>query len=246
MHPPAVRAEALALVAEGLNDCEVARRMGLPRETVRSWRAPAYVRTQPAQVCARCWEAARPMWFSDTDYAELLGLYLGDSHIVRARRTFRLRLFLDSTYPQIIDEARALLERCFARNGIGLARSARGSTTTLSVYCRHLPCLVPQHGPGTKHERPIVLEDWQRHCLEAAPMSFIRGCIRSDGCYFINRTGAYRYPSYAFVNLSADIRDLLAEACDRVGIAHTRTGPRVRICRRESVAILDRWVGPKA
>ena len=31
MHPPGLRHEALALVATGLNDCEVARRLGLPR-----------------------------------------------------------------------------------------------------------------------------------------------------------------------------------------------------------------------
>ena len=30
---------------------------------------------------------------------------------------------------------------------------------------QHWPCLIPQHGPGRKHERPIVLEDWQRQIL---------------------------------------------------------------------------------
>lgn len=31
MHPPEVRAEALALVEAGLNDCEISRRLGIPR-----------------------------------------------------------------------------------------------------------------------------------------------------------------------------------------------------------------------
>ena len=189
------------------------------------------------------------MWFSDSDYAELLGLYLGDGHVVRAERTYRLRLFLDSAYPGIIDRSRALLSRCFAGNRVALSRSAKGSTTILSVYSRHLPCLFPQHGPGKKHERPIVLEDWQVRCVEHTPMNFIRGCIESDGSYYVNRTGSYSYPSYQFANRSEDIADLFAAACDRAGIEYRRYRGRlndVRVCRRDSVAPLLRAIGLKA
>jgi hypothetical protein len=35
MHPSHVRAEALALVERGFNDCEISRRLGVPRTTVR-------------------------------------------------------------------------------------------------------------------------------------------------------------------------------------------------------------------
>jgi hypothetical protein len=31
MHPPEVRAQALALVEAGLNDCQISRRLGIPR-----------------------------------------------------------------------------------------------------------------------------------------------------------------------------------------------------------------------
>lgn len=168
---------------------------------------------------------------------------------MRARRTHRLRLFLDSTQREIVENARSLLERCFPENGVGVSQSAKGSTTIVSVYSRHLPCLFPQHGIGRKHTRPIVLEEWQRVCLVTAPMNFIRGCIHSDGCYFINRTGRYRYPSYEFVNLSEDIADLFAQACDQVGILYRRYRTHrssIRIYRRESVAVLLRTVGPKA
>jgi hypothetical protein len=33
MHPPHVRAAALALVEQGLNDCEISRRLGIPRDS---------------------------------------------------------------------------------------------------------------------------------------------------------------------------------------------------------------------
>ena len=47
---------------------------------------------------------------------------------------------------------------------------------------KHWPCLFPQHGPGRKHERPIVLEDWQRMIVESHPAAFLRGLFHSDGC----------------------------------------------------------------
>jgi len=62
MHPPHVRAEALALVEQGLNDCEISRRLGIPRRTVLDWRRPTYVPREPAiprETCPRCWHAAK-------------------------------------------------------------------------------------------------------------------------------------------------------------------------------------------
>jgi hypothetical protein len=159
---------------------------------------------------------------------------------------------MDSAYPAINEDVRQLLERCFAGNSVGMSRSAKGTTTILSVYSRHLPCLFPQHGPGKKHERRILLEDWQTACVESTPMNFIRGLLLSDGCYFVNRTGVYRYPSYDFSNYSADIADLFAEACDLVGIRYRRTRAEstgrinIRVIRRESVEVLLRTVGVKA
>ena len=81
-------------------------------------------------------------------------------------------------------------------------------------------------------------------------MNFIRGCIRSDGSFFINRTGPYSYPSYEFSNYSSHIADLFAETCDAVGIEYRRNRGRhasakFRINRRESVEVLLRAVGPK-
>jgi transposase-like protein len=40
VHPASVRKKALALVADGVNDCEISRRLAVPRTTVRDWRRP--------------------------------------------------------------------------------------------------------------------------------------------------------------------------------------------------------------
>ena len=246
MHPLETRSRALALLAVGLNDCEVARRVGIPRSTVRDWRRPPSRSATSSALCPRCWLRCRPIQLTTADYARLLGLYLGDGHIVRMERTERFRLFLDSRYPGIIEEARALMRRCFPRNSIGVSRSSHGTTTILSLYSSHLSCLFPQHGPGKKHERRIALEDWQQQCVDASPWAFLRACIQTDGCAFINRTGAYQYPSYEFRNYSDDIRDLFAHACDLVGVQYRSYATRVRIYRRESVALFATHVGGKA
>src|SRR4051812_34299653 len=166
----------MTLVESGLNDCEVGRRLDLPRTTVRDWRR--WTRKAGAQGCPRCGRLSlKRIVFSEPDYAELLGLYLGDGHIVRTGRSDRLRLFLDTRYGVIVRDARELLERCFPEHRVGQFRTGKGTTTILSLYCTHLACLFPQHGPGRKHRRSIVLEGWQTGIVEREPWRFLRGCI---------------------------------------------------------------------
>jgi hypothetical protein len=245
VHPAVTRESALALIAAGANDCEVARRLGIARTTVRDWRR-ARDSPRPVRICPRCWRPSlKPIIFADADYAELLGLYLGDGHIVRTGRSDRLRLFLDTRYTGIIADAQALLRRCFREHRVGTFRTGKGSTTIISVYCTHLACLFPQHGPGRKHRRAIALEQWQTAILEREPWRFLRGCIRSDGCAFLNRTGRYAYLSYEFSNRSAQIRELFMDACDLVDVEYRPYKRYVRIYRRASVASMQEHVGLK-
>jgi Homeodomain-like domain len=246
VHSAATRDQAMALIEVGLNDCAVARRLGVPRSTVRDWRAPRYVAKPFEMTCPRCWRGVRrPFGFTDADYMELLGLYLGDGYIAKTGRSDRLRLFLDSAYSRIVAEAAALLERSFRGRPVGRTLAHGGTMTVLSVYCTHLRCLFPQHGPGKKHERPIVLEPWQRSLLERQPWPFLRGCIRSDGCVFVNRTGRYAYVSYDFKNRSQDILDLFGDACELAGVEFRRYAEHIRIYRRASVALMQEHVGGK-
>jgi Homeodomain-like domain len=245
MHASAVRTAALKLMREGLNDCEIGRRLGLPRTTVRDWRRPRYIRQPAPEPCERCWNPMTAVSFTPDDYAELLGLYLGDGCIAAGPRTERLRLSLDARHALIVEEAAALLTRCFPANRVGRVRADRGSTVVLSVYHGHLSCLLPQHGPGKKHLRRIVVEPWQRKILGAAPWAFLRGCIRSDGCVFVNRTGPYEYLSYEFANFSPEILDLFVETCQSLGLRPRRYTRHARLNRRGDVAELVAHVGLK-
>src|SRR3954470_12049401 len=60
LHTETARQAALALIAAGINDCEIARRLGLPRTTIRDWRRPPYV-AKAREACLRCWGLTRPV-----------------------------------------------------------------------------------------------------------------------------------------------------------------------------------------
>jgi hypothetical protein len=112
------------------------------------------------------------------------------------------------------------------------------------------PCFFAQHGSGRKHDRPIALDPWQKAHVDAAPGSFLRGLIHSDGWRGTNRVvskgKAYEYPRYQFSNRSDDIRRLFTDACDALGIEWRQwTRYHVSVAQRASVALLDRYVGPK-
>lgn len=225
------------------------RRRDRPRDGHRAHHRPRRAPPEAAGVrplCPRCWKPTRAIRFTSGEYAELLGLYLGDGHIVRAGRAYRLRLSLDARYPRVVSDAEALLRRTFPENRVGAFRVDGGATAIVSVYCAHLPCLFPQHGTGKKHHRPIRLEAWQRTLVEEAPWSFLRGCIHSDGCFFINRTGPYRYLSVDFHNLSGDVLGLVADACVMVGVRCRRYERKVRIYRRPDVREFAAFVGSKS
>jgi hypothetical protein len=86
------------------------------------------------------------------------------------------------------------------------------------------------------------------------PGDLSRGLFHSDGCRLINRVRRpvkdgfrwYEYPRYLFVNRSADIHRLCGEALDRLEVAWRFSKPTtISVARRDAVARLDEFVGPK-
>jgi hypothetical protein len=117
-------------------------------------------------------------------------------------------------------------------------------------YSKQWACLIPQDGPGRKHERPIRLAPWQQEIADDQPRALIRGLIHSDGCRSMNRVTVrgkrYAYPRYTFSNASEDIRRIFTDACDALGIEWRQMNARnISVARRASVARLDAFVGPK-
>jgi hypothetical protein len=244
-----------ALVAAGLNDCEIARRTQIPRATVKDWRHACRWERWPPSVgsdtCPGCGALQHAFGGLPQDYVYLLGMYLGDGCIVAfPKRVYRLIVALDAAYPKIIDECCAAIAALVPGAPPNVQPQPHSRCVFVSKYSKQWPCLFPQHGPGRKHERPIVLSAWQRLLVRRHPEQFLRGLIHSDGCRFTNpvRHGEklYTYPRYNFSNASADIRKLFCDACDLLGIEWRVMNARnISVARRASVARLDEFVGPK-
>jgi hypothetical protein len=189
-------------------------------------------------------------------YAYLLGLYLGDGCVVRHPRTTRLVIMLDGAYPRIVAAAAAAMQAAGIGRPVSVLPVKNSGAVAVQSYSRAWPEVFPQAGAGPKHTRPIVLADWQRAIVDEFPRPFLRGLIHSDGCRCVNRfktklpsgrVAEYEYPRYFFSNLSADIRALFCEYCERLGVRWTQSNHRnISVSHRRSVEILDAFIGPKA
>jgi hypothetical protein len=245
---------ALRMSDEGVKDRVNAEAHGVAIKTIRRWRRLYQRRGLPRGTgfqgtpCPRCDGAA----LDETAYALLLGWYLGDGHIAKARRgVFCLQIANDQKYPELNQEIAATMRLvkptaspCL-RTGVGMIR--------IEARWKHWPCRFPQHGPGLKHSRKIELADWQREIVAKYPEQLLRGLFHSDGCRFINwaskpgKEQRYYYVRYMFSNESEDIIGILTDALDLLGIPWRR--PRrnaIAVSRKEGVAALDGFVGPKS
>jgi hypothetical protein len=175
-------------------------------------------------------------------------MYLGDGCISKAPRgVYRLRIACDMSYPAIICEVSASMIDVMPTSRVGTQwRLGGGWGAEVYSHSKAWPCLFPQHGPGPKHKRPIVLDPWQDEIVVAHPEQFVRGLIHSDGCRVKNRVNGKDYPRYFFTQVSDDIRGLFTRSLSQLGIRYTHNDRRnVSIARAPSVARLDEFVGPK-
>jgi hypothetical protein len=240
--------QVAALIRSGVADPEIAKRTGVTRSTVNRWRHKGLptrcALVQPDAI----W---RPP--ASSEYAYLLGLYLGDGCLSTGWSQPQLRISLDATYDGIVDEAERAIKAVVP--GLNVHRYSRAGVVEVQAWGPVWLLAFPQHGPGKKHERRIELVDWQRQITHACPRELLRGLIHSDGCRTVNRFAVdlplggrrvYAYARYFFSNLSADIRGIFTEHCDLLGIRWTLSNPRnVSVSDRRSVALLDQFIGPK-
>lgn len=182
-------------------------------------------------------------------YSYILGMYLGDGHITRQPRTYRLRIYLDNKYPDIIKECVHSLSAILPNNKVSIYRPGRnaGDCSVVVVHSQKIAAMFPQHGAGEKHTRKIRLETWQEEIVQEHPKQFLRGLIHSDGCRDANVVNNKSYPRYSFSQKSQDIMKIFQRACDELGIAYTKPRPIVTaISKRKYVDFMDSFIGPKS
>ncbi|MEV7191719.1 helix-turn-helix domain-containing protein [Streptomyces sp. NPDC093510] len=258
-HGAEVRQKALTLLRGGAKNADVSRRLNLPLGTISYWRHMDRAKRGECPGghdprCPRC--DGRDL--DKAAYSYLLGLYLGDGHIIQysGHRVPSLTITCGDTWPGLMDDCEHAMRTVFPANSV--CRVRRAGCQNIKVYSNHLWCMFPQHGPGKKHERKIALEPWQQEIVDAHPWEFVRGLVHSDGCRITNWTTRlvrgerkrYEYPRYFFTNKSDDIRELFTGTLDTLGIAWThctRHGNpyNISVARKASVALMDTHVGPK-
>ncbi|MGX1541926.1 transcriptional regulator [Streptomyces adustus] len=251
MYDIGVRERTLALVAQGRSLNSVSKETGISRAAIRSW----HTRLEPRRTgheCPRC-QGPPGVPRNPAAYAYLLGFYLGDGCISAGRRgVYALRIVCDNAWPGIIDACEAAMREVHPRNSV--CRVRKQGCVAVTSSSKHWPCLFPQHGPGKKHERRIVLEAWQREIVDAHPWEFVRGLVHSDGCRVTNWTTRviggerkrYEYPRYFFTNLSDDIVHLFTQSLELVGVEWKKANAHnISVARKASVALMEAHVGPK-
>lgn len=258
MHDGVTVAEALRLARQGLSNCEISRRIGVSRPTIRDWVNGALPHSYKGGGghgggCAKCHGDEHDFDRLPSAYLYLLGLYLGDGSIAKhPRDVYRLRITLDVRYPSIVADCEHAIATVLPRNRVN-RQLRRCNCYDINSYSKAWPCLFPQHGPGKKHERPIFLAEWQQKLAERWPEQLLKGLIQSDGCRVINTgRGGWRHPRYAFSNRSTDITSIFCSACDCLDLRWTASFPSdetaaisIYVSRKTDVAKLDEFVGPK-
>jgi hypothetical protein len=146
-------------------------------------------------------------------------------------------------------EIRREAARCPRRHARTLDKRAYSYLLGLYLGDGHLT-----RGKRDVYALSITCGDMWPGLMAQARMTMSAVMPDSDGCRLINRVRRparggdrwYEYPRYLFVNRSADIHRLCGEALDRLEVAWRFSKPTtISVARREAVARLDEFVGPK-
>jgi len=226
----------LKLWFEGKSQSEIGRLLGIPRRTCSD------IIRRNGVYKERCKVQFDISSLDKANYAFILGEYLGDGHVSKMNRTYRIRIFQDNKYPKVIQEIENSLEILFGKSN----KLSGNGCTIIYAYSNSVPQYFPQHGKGLKKDRKIVLEDWQDEIINQYPLEFLRGLIWSDGCIFFNK--ALGYSQIDFCNSSEDIKDLFCRVLDLIGIRYIRypNYKSVRVSFKQDGILLIEAIGEKS
>ena len=227
----------LKLKNEGKNNTEISKLLDIPRTTIITILNKKSTNIVKKQLI----DNSKNYILNNNlekEYSYILGLYLGDGHIVKMKRTFRLRIFLDKKYDDLNNYVKRTLELLFPNNKVTINKT-KINMIIINVYSNNLINLFPQHGAGKKHNRSIVLEDWQRDVI--VPDQIIKGLIHSDGSYFYSGI----YDRYEFKNSSSDILSIFKIYSNKLNLKYTEQKKVITFYKREDVLKLKTIIGTK-
>lgn len=236
--------EAQRRTATDMSDSAIARQTGIPRRTVWDWRY--------------CKPIIRPRFLSGSSPRSVAHDSAAPSRVLLCARSLARRWLYLTKRPRLaakdlsrrqvpgnIDRRRETFDILMpGQRAATRRRSCR--CTAVSRYSKHWPCLLPQHGPGRDHLRPIRLQARQEVLVTQATEEFVRGLPASDGCRMVANDRGVRSVRDHVSNRSEDILGLFSAALDALSIPWTRPSKHViAVYRKAAVARLDQFVGPR-
>lgn len=199
-------------------------------------------------------------WFFDkleTDqlfrdnYSYILGMYLGDGHIIQLKnkRAYRLSLFNNAFQDRVIELCSTSLSYILPSNKVTVYKVPTCNLVKVYVHNKMLPTILPQHDFGKKHDRSVKLLDWQLKYLNTSKM--LAGLFHSDGTFYTYKG----YYFYSFTNCSLDILDICKMCLEDKNIKYTFTPKKasdmvtqsylIKVYRQKEVLKLYDIVGEK-
>ncbi len=214
-------------LAEGVSQRQIARELQVDHTTIAYWirndfstglrNANGLSEKEIVEFCNK----------NSVAYAYILGSYLGDGHIIKMPRTYKLRIYNNANDNNVISDQVNALITLFPQNKVSTLKRTKSNCIEVGVYSNILPELFPQHGTGKKHDRDVSLKDWQWDIVWEEPESFIKGLIDSDGSYYVYQDNDTPTMRYQFTNKSLDIVDMYIKVMAHMGIS---TRPTQKQC----------------
>ena len=187
----------------GVNKSTLSNKYNIPRGTIKYWidnRDTIFISKTSDKDISLIIEEIKN---NKELYNYILGLYLGDGCISPQKMSYKLRITQDNKYPNSVNEIKNLLNSFFKNNVFVCIPKG---CTVIAIYDKNLPLYFPQHGVGKKHDREIILSDYQRENIDYP--NLLKGLWVSDGSYYL---ASSKYEAYNFTNKSTDIISLFEE-----------------------------------
>lgn len=207
------------LFTEGLNRCQISRQTNIPLSTLRKWLNHDDFNLRDDRNAVKITDIINDKIRREA-YSFCLGIYLCDGYIVQSKqhRVPNITFYNDYQYPINTREWCDKIQIIFPENKVNCKKKPSSNCVIVKVYNNCIWDLFPQHGKGKKHDRKLILEDWQKEIIKEFPEEFIKACVQSDGCIYIQKVSNRQYHRHNFINKSEDIIDFFLWALSLVGI----------------------------
>lgn len=165
------------------------------------------------------------------NYAELVGLILGDGHIDKHSRdrgdrhitSYYVSVTLHDEEIGLIRDTIGLFSQCLEKSpNIENIKSAKA--ITLRVYGKEIVAALEETGlgAGNKVEKQVSVPEWIKRGDEELKTACLRGLVDTDGSVYVRSEDGYRVVH--FKNRSNPLLNDFSKLCEDIGVKVSEAG----------------------